>query len=48
MCLYPVNAANTSGTVAAAAYTYPISNSGAANESITYSGSVINSFLMRF
>ena len=38
--IYPVNSENAAGTVAAAAYSYPINNSGAANESITYSGSV--------
>jgi hypothetical protein len=41
--LYPVIAENAAGTVAAAAYVFPISNAGAANESVTsYSGSVLN------
>ena len=41
--LAAVSAENAAGTVAAAAYTYPVSNSGAANESVTaYSGSVFN------
>ncbi len=40
--LTPVAGENATGTVAAAAYSYPINNSGAANESVTYSGSVLN------
>ncbi len=41
--LAAVSAENAAGTVAAAAYVYPISNPGAANESVTsYSGSVFD------
>lgn len=41
--IYPVSAENAAGTTAAAAYTYPISNLGTANEAVTaYSGSVLN------
>ncbi len=39
---YPVSAENAAGVVAAASTTYTINNSGAANESITYTGSVFN------
>ena len=39
--LFPVPGENAAGVVAAAAYSYPIINSGTANEAIVYSGSVL-------
>jgi hypothetical protein len=40
--LTPVSGENATGTVAAANYTYPITNAGTASEGVTTSGSVLN------
>jgi formylglycine-generating enzyme required for sulfatase activity len=40
--VFPESTENAAGTIAAAAYVYPINSSGSATESITYSGSVLN------